>query len=88
MWLAIEDLYTYVKAQVLYEGVLTRKFSVSQAMGQGRSFAPFASIKFTSIAFCVSFETVVFQLLLTGFISPRLLMTSLHLHYIHFCRRS
>ena len=30
MWLAIKDLYTDVKAQVLYEGVLSRKFSVSQ----------------------------------------------------------
>ena len=28
-WLAIKDLYTDVKAQVLHEGVLSRKFSVS-----------------------------------------------------------
>ena len=41
MWLAIKDLYTDVKAQVLYEGVLSRKFSVSQGTGQGRIFAPF-----------------------------------------------
>ena len=41
MWLAIKDLYTDVKAQVLYEGVLSRKFSVSQGTGQGRIFASF-----------------------------------------------
>ena len=41
MWLAINDLYTDVKAQVLYEGVLSRKFSVSQGTGQGRILAPF-----------------------------------------------
>ena len=41
VWLAIKDLYTDVKAQVLYEGVLLRKFSVSQGTGQGRIFAPF-----------------------------------------------
>ena len=41
MWLAIKDLYTDVKAQVLYEVVLSRKFSVSQGTGQGRIFAPF-----------------------------------------------
>ena len=40
MWLAIKDLYTDVKAQVLYEGVLSRKFSVSQGTGQGRIFVP------------------------------------------------
>ena len=41
MWLAIKDLYTDVKAQVLCQGVLTRKFSVSQWTRQGRIFAPF-----------------------------------------------
>ena len=41
MWLAINDLYTDVKSQVLYEGVLSRKFSVSQGTGQCRIFAPF-----------------------------------------------
>ena len=89
-WLAIKDLYTDVKAQVLLEGVLSRKFSVSQGTGQGKLLLP-SCIKFTSIVFCVSFQTIVFQSLLMGFISPhpRLLMTSLYLHYIlHFCRRS
>ena len=85
MWLAIKDLYTDVKAQVLYEGVLSRKFSVSQGTGQGRIFA--------LIVFCVSFQIIVCQSLLTGFVPPppppHLLMTSLHLYYIlHFCRRS
>ena len=41
MWLAIKDLYTDVKAQILYGVVLSRKFSVSQGTGQGRIFAPF-----------------------------------------------
>ena len=41
MWLAIKDLYTGVKAQVLYSGSLSRQFSVSQGTGQGRILAPF-----------------------------------------------
>ena len=41
MWLAIKDLYTDMKAQVLYERVLSRKFGVSQGTGQGRIFAPY-----------------------------------------------
>ena len=90
MWLAIKDLYTDVKAQVLYEGVLSRKFSVSQGTGQGRILLP-SCIKFTLIVFCVSFQTIVSRFLLTGFVSPhpRLLMTSPYLHYIlNFCRHS
>ena len=41
MWLEIKDLYTDVKAQVLYSGELSREFDVSQGTGQGRIFAPF-----------------------------------------------
>ena len=41
MWLAIKDLYTDVKAQVLYSGELSGEFDVSQGTGQGRIFAPF-----------------------------------------------
>ena len=41
MWLAIKDLYTDVKAQVLYSGELSREFDVSQGTGQGIIFAPF-----------------------------------------------
>ena len=41
MWLAIKDLYTDVKAQVLYSGELSREFDVSQGTGQGRILAPF-----------------------------------------------
>ena len=41
MWLAIKDLYTDVKAQVLYSGELSREFDVSQGTGQGRIFVPF-----------------------------------------------
>ena len=35
MWLAIKDLYTNVKAQVLYSGSLSRMFGISQGTGQG-----------------------------------------------------
>ena len=41
MWLAIKDLYTGVKAQVLYSGSLSRSYDVSQGTGQGRILAPF-----------------------------------------------
>ena len=35
MWLAIKDLYTGLKAQVLCSGSLSKQFSVSQGTGQG-----------------------------------------------------
>ena len=41
MWLAIKDLYTGVKAQVLQSGSLSRQFSVSQGTSQGRILTPF-----------------------------------------------
>ena len=41
MWSAIKDLYTGVKAHVLYSGSLSRSFGVSQGTGQGRIPAPF-----------------------------------------------
>ena len=41
MWKVIKDLYTNVKAQVLYAGSLARKIVVSQGIGQGRILAPF-----------------------------------------------
>ena len=41
MWLAVRDLYTGVKAYVLYSGSLSRQFSVSQGAGQGRILTPF-----------------------------------------------
>ena len=37
----MKDLYTGVKAQVLYSGSLSRSFDVSQGTGQGRILAPF-----------------------------------------------
>ena len=40
MWLAIKDLYTNVKAQVLYES-LSRKINLTQGTGRGRTLAPF-----------------------------------------------
>ena len=41
MWLAIKDLYTEVRGQVLYSSKLSRKFDISQGIGQGRILAPF-----------------------------------------------
>ena len=41
MWLVIRNLYTGVKAQVLYSGSLSRKFDILQGSGQGRIPAPF-----------------------------------------------
>ena len=48
MWLAIEDLYTDVKAQVLIAGELSGEFDISQGTGQDRILAP---IRFISTAF-------------------------------------
>ena len=36
LWLAIKDLYTDVKARVLYSGTLSREFEIAQGTGQGR----------------------------------------------------
>ena len=82
MWLAIKDLYTDVKAQVLYSGELSREFDVSQGTGQGRIFAPFM-YKFTSIAFCKSYLTIAMQFQLIHFrCQPHLLqMMSLYLRF-------
>ena len=41
LWLAIKDLYTDVKAQVLYSGALSREFEIAQGTGQGRILTPF-----------------------------------------------
>ena len=40
MWLAIKDLYTGIRAQVLYSGSLSKTFDISQGTGQGRILAP------------------------------------------------
>ena len=41
MWLALEDLYTDITAQVLYDASLSKAFDVLQGTGQGRIIAPF-----------------------------------------------
>ena len=38
LWLAIKDLYTDVKARVLYSGALSREFDIAEGTGQGRIF--------------------------------------------------
>ena len=40
MWLALKDLYTDIKARVLFSGSLSREFNISQGTGQGRLLAP------------------------------------------------
>ena len=41
LWLAIKDLYTDVKAWVLYSGALSRELEASQGAEKGRILAPF-----------------------------------------------
>ena len=41
IWVATKDLYTNVKAKVLYAGSLSREIDILQGTGQGRIFAPF-----------------------------------------------
>ena len=41
VWLVIKDLYTNVKAKVLYAGALSREIDILQATGQGRILALF-----------------------------------------------
>ena len=47
MWLAIKDMYTNVKARVLYSGSLSRMFGISQGKGYGRIFWHRLCTKFT-----------------------------------------
>ena len=81
MWLAIKDLYTDVKAQVLYSGELSREFDVSQAQVKVE-FLRRSCTKFTSIAFYKSYLTIDMQFQLIHFHwQPLLLqMMSLYLH--------
>ena len=44
LWLAIKDLYTDVKARVLYSGALSGEFEIAQGTGQGRILALFMYI--------------------------------------------
>ena len=41
MWLVIKDLYTNVKAKVLYARTQSREIDILQGIGQGRIIAPF-----------------------------------------------
>ena len=41
LWLAIEDLYTDVRARILYSGALSREFDIAQGTVQGRRLASF-----------------------------------------------
>ena len=46
MWLVIKDLYTGVRARVLYSGSLSREFDVLQGIGRGE-YLPRSCKKFT-----------------------------------------
>ena len=48
LWSAIKDLYTDVKARVLYSGELSREFEIAQGTRQGRISAPFMYKVYTS----------------------------------------
>ena len=47
MWLVIKDLYTGVRARVLYSGSLSREFDVLQDTGQGAEYLPRFCTEFT-----------------------------------------
>ena len=53
MWKVMKDLYTNVKAQVLYAGSLSGKINVSQGTGQGRILAPFMYTVYVNGLLCV-----------------------------------
>ena len=50
MWLVLKDLYSEVKARVLFDRIVSRPFSVTQRTGQGRVLATFMK-KFISVTF-------------------------------------
>ena len=53
MWKVMKDLYTNVKAQVLYAGSLSGKINVSQGTGQGRILAFFMYKVYVNGLLCV-----------------------------------
>ena len=53
IWKVMKDLYTNVKALVLYAGSLSRKRNVSQGTGQGRILAPFMYKVYVNGLLCV-----------------------------------
>ena len=71
MSLAIKDLYTDVKAQGLYEGVLSRKLSVFQGTGQGRVFAPFIYKVYINSLLC-ELSDYCFSISINGLLLPSL----------------
>ena len=53
MWKVMKNLYTNVKAQILYAESLCRKINVSQGIGQGRILAPFINKVYANGLSCV-----------------------------------
>ena len=82
MWVAIKDLYTDVKARVLYSGSLSRSFDVSQGTGQGRILAPFMyKVYINSLLQVLTDHCYSICINSSKPASPPLPMTYLWLHY-------
>ena len=82
MWVAIKDLYTDVKARVLYSGSLSRSFDVSQGTGQGRILAPFIyNVYINSLLHVLTDHCYSICINSSKLASPPLPMTCLCLHY-------
>ena len=81
MWLAIRDLYTNVKAQVFYEGSLSRKINLSQGTEKGR-ILPHLCTKCMLMDYYMGYLIIaVISLLIDyAFLLPNLQMTSLYSH--------
>ena len=91
VWLAIRDVYTNVKAQVFYEGSLSRKIYLSQGTGQGRILAIFMYKVYVNGLLTVLSSNHCYVILINGLRvpSPSFAVTYLYLHCTRpFSRRS
>ena len=83
MWLAIKDLYTEVRGQVLYSSTLSRKFDISQGTGQGRILAPFMyKVYINSLLNELTNHCYAIPINHSVCLLPHLLMKLLSLHHI------
>ena len=81
MWLAIRDHYTGVRAQVLYSGLLSKTFDISQGTGQGRILAPFMhKVYINGLLRTLTQHSCALSINSLRLTSPSLVMT---FHYFH-----
>ena len=81
MWLAIKDLYTGVRVQVLHSGSLSKTFDTSQGTGQGRILAPVMyKVYINGLLRTLTQHSCALSINSLRLTSPLLLMT---LHYLH-----